>query len=72
MESLYDELFRLWESKFGVYPLGVVGKNYLVCDFNNSYFEVVACRRDRRCSCGYKYVYIFRGSYEDVVSKYGL
>lgn len=72
MESLYDELFRLWESKFGAYPLGVVGKNYLVCDFNNSYFEVFECRRDLRCSCGYKYFCFFRGSFEDVVSKYGL
>lgn len=72
MDILYDELLRLWESKFGVYPLGIVGKSYLVCNYLNSDFYVFQCRRDRRAVVGYRFVCVFSGSYDDIVFKYNL
>lgn len=67
-DSLYSKLFSLWVSKFGDYPLGVIGRYYLVGNFNNSSFEVLRCHRDRRCSCGYKYLLYFVGSYDEILS----
>lgn len=72
MVFLYDELLSLWEFKFGVSPLGVVGKCYLFCNYINSDFYVFQCRRDNRVLLGYRFVCIFSGSFDDIVFKYNL
>lgn len=59
MEEQYNELWKMWEARFGASRLGVIGRSYLVADFVGRKFEVLTCRADKRCKVGYSYKVTF-------------
>ena len=69
MEEQYNELWKMWESKFGSHRLGEIGRRYLVADFVAKTFDVLECRADKRTKCGYSYkVHFSTSDYEQMKS----
>lgn len=55
MEEQYNELWKMWEAKFGAHRLGEIGRRYLIADFVDRKFEILTCRADKRTRVGYSY-----------------
>ena len=70
MEEQYNELWKLWEAKFGASRLGVIGRSYLLADFVKREFQVLKCKADKRTSTGYRYVITFSTVDYEIMKKY--
>ena len=67
MDEQYNELWKMWEARYGAYPLGIIGKRYFLADFIKREFQVLVCKADRRTSTGYSYkVHFATNDYEQM------